>query len=184
MNCFQITMKRTGVADALEHIDTLPNMERRQRNCLRLLAEEMFSMMDQLLQNREATFELNRDGNEYALSLKCVAYMTEAAKKEFLSISSSGKNLAHKGLRGKMNALIDSLASVDPYTAMPEMDLEPMSGPSSYMWTMSRYLDVTPIAEQEIDWDGMEKSIIANFADDVQIGVKNSKLEMIVKKKF
>ena len=34
------------------------------------------------------------------------------------------------------------------------------------------------------EWDELEKSVIANLADDVTVGVLNGKVDMVVRKKF
>ena len=52
------------------------------------------------------------------------------------------------------------------------------------MWTLSQYMEFAPKEKIKREWDGMEKSIIANFADDVSIGVRSGKLEMTVTKTF
>lgn len=55
-------------------------------------------------------------------------------------------------------------------------------GEYASMWTLSQYIEAAPKEKVKSEWDGMEKSIIANFADDVSIGVRNNKLEMTVTK--
>jgi hypothetical protein len=52
------------------------------------------------------------------------------------------------------------------------------------MWALSQYMEFAPKEKIKREWDGMEKSIIANFADDVSIGVRSGKLEMTVTKTF
>jgi len=172
--------------DALEQIDILPALEPKQRNCLRLLTEEMFGMMETVLEHREATFEIEADKDGlFQLHLITRAAVSEKARSEFLSMSTDGKNLAHKGIKGKMVAMLEAFAdgNVDnsAYYAMP-MVLEP--GDYSHLWQMSTYLAQESADDKAKDWDGMERSIIVNFADDVLIGVRDNKLEMVVKKNF
>ena len=34
------------------------------------------------------------------------------------------------------------------------------------------------------DWDELEKSVVANLADDVRIGIAGQDVEMVISKKF
>lgn len=186
MKCCQITMENIRVEDALHQIDALDWLEPKKRNCLRLLTEEMFSMMNNVLQNREASFELIRENNTYSLELAANVRMDEEDKKTFLSLSTSGKNNAYRGIMGKITAMLDSFVTPDSDRYIVEGFEHPSIGyvDYSYVWSMSQYMDSEAGKDYAENWDGMEKSIIANFSDDVIIGVRNNSLDMIVKKTF
>jgi hypothetical protein len=49
-------------------------------------------------------------------------------------------------------------------------------------WTLSKYRD-SKKGEAE-PWDELEKSIIANLADDVVVSVKGKNVEIVISKKF
>ena len=49
-------------------------------------------------------------------------------------------------------------------------------------WTLSRYKDSQKNSEEP--WDELEKSIIANLADDVIVSVKGNKVEIVIVKTF
>lgn len=186
MKCCQITMENIHVEDAMHQIDALEWLEPKKRNCLRLLTEEMFSMMNNVLRNREASFELIREDNTYSLELAANVRMTEDDKQTFLSLSSSGKNNAYRGIMGKITAMLDSFAAPESDRYIVEGFEHPSIGyvDYSYVWSMSNYMDSDAAKNDDANWDGMEKSIIANFSDDVIIGVRNNSLDMIVKKTF
>jgi len=184
MKNFQIKLEDIRLEDALSQIEALGGVSHQQRNCLRLLTEEMFSMMQTVLEHHEASFAISMKDGEYALTLNTRTSVSQKAQEEFMSMSSDGKNLAHRGLKGKMVALLESFAGG---AAMPlPMDYcMPMDmGDYSHLWMLSNYMDNASAQEQADDWDGMEKSIIVNFADDILIGVRGDQLEMVVKKKF
>ena len=42
-------MNNTSLSDAISQIDALDNLNHKDKNCLRLLTEEMFSMTNSLL---------------------------------------------------------------------------------------------------------------------------------------
>ena len=52
-----------------------------------------------------------------------------------------------------------------------------------YSWSLNKYRDVVKKENQE-DWDELEKSIIANLADDIIVGVKGKQANIVVVKKF
>ena len=55
-----------------------------------------------------------------------------------------------------------------------------------YSWSMQKYkseIDAVRSEESEA-WDELEKSIIANIADEVSVGVTKNSVELIVQKKF
>ena len=51
------------------------------------------------------------------------------------------------------------------------------------IWTLANYRQNVS-KEKDEEWDELEKSIIANIADDVQVGLQGSKVEITVKKTF
>ena len=58
-----------------------------------------------------------------------------------------------------------------------------------YTWSMQKYQRGLESMKQdnvepEEAWDELEKSIVANIADDVLVGIKNNTVELIIKKKL
>jgi hypothetical protein len=49
-------------------------------------------------------------------------------------------------------------------------------------WTLSKYRD--SVKNEEEPWDELEKSIIANVADDVVVSVKGKQVEIVILKDF
>ena len=49
-------------------------------------------------------------------------------------------------------------------------------------WTLARYKDSQK--DNEEPWDELEKSIIANIADDVSVAVKGKNVEIVIIKNF
>ena len=55
-----------------------------------------------------------------------------------------------------------------------------------YAWSMQKYKDEIAANRTEYPdvWDELEKSIIANLADDVSVGAKKDGVMLVVQKKF
>ena len=64
-------------------------------------------------------------------------------------------------------------------------DFGTLSVAAAGLWSMNRYkAAVKDGRAPEEDWDELEKSIVANIADDVQIGIAGQDVEMVIIKKF
>ena len=160
---------------------------------LRLLTEELICMLPQLLTYGDGKFWIENEGTDYEL------HLSVNAKDHFdydidkvLSVSSTGKNAAAKGIINKICIAVDCmlndrarLAKEDPYTFYT-MGMTDHSG--SMSWSLMSYknnLDQnTEDFHEEEAWDELEKSIIANLADDVVVGVLGRKIDIVIKKTF
>jgi CheY-specific phosphatase CheX len=117
-------------------------------------------------------------------------------RKELLAVSTSGKNAAAKGFMGKIRDMISTVTLPDdPETkAMTDQALGLMalgcqagSYAGSYSWSMSTYVASIEKAETiqvEAAKDELEKSIVANLADDVTVHIVNSDVEIAIYKSF
>jgi hypothetical protein len=56
----------------------------------------------------------------------------------------------------------------------------------TYAWTLDYYVKQQKegTAESGEAWDQIEKSIVAKLADDVIVGVRGKKVEIVIKKEF
>lgn len=178
MKKFSIKCTGSNMEEALKQISELSDLTLPQRNCLSLLTEEMFSMMSNVLSNKEATFAIAKEDKLWTLTMAIDTFVDLNAREKYLSLASDGKNLSHKGLKGLLNAFFDALAVADAAGAAGAVsDFAPS-------WQMSQYLNNLTENDRAEAWDGLERSIIANFADDVLVGVTDNKVKVIVKKSF
>lgn len=181
----EIKITDSKIKEALEQIDTIAELGPKERGCLRLLTEEMFSICREILGTYALNFEIRQDGRQYTLFGSTKARVDETAREQLLSVSSSGKNAANKGLKGIMGAILDAFFA----EGGSELCKAEWAGGMCHegdmrMWSLSRYIQELEANKAENEWDGLEKSIIANFADDVSIGVRSGRLEMTVTKTY
>ncbi len=183
----QIRITESKMNEALAQIDMLEGLSPKNIGCLRLLTEEMFSICRELLGVDALDFEMKHDERQYTLCTTTKTRVGEQARGQFLSMSSSGKNAAKHGIKGLLGAVLEVLSiGGDPerYGLAWSYGMQTPGGEYACMWTLSQYMEYAPKDKVKSEWDGMEKSIIANFADDVTIGVRSGKLEMTVTKTF
>ncbi len=164
---------------------------------LRLLAEEMVGMLPELLEIGNGEFWIENDGPEYELHAAIkTKRMTLDKKEEIMSVSKSGVNASSKGIINKIKLIAESMA--DGYVEASKMsntagyefyDMGSATGQLqnemwSEAWSLKNYRDSAHDNKDKETWDELEKSVIANIADDVVVGYIGKKVNIIIKKVF
>ena len=159
---------------------------------LRLLCEEMDGMLPNVIEDFEGKFwiEYNEGVCKIHVSIE-IPEMNIVKKEELISIAKNKTNAAAVGVIGRIrnaieNYLLDDTA-LDTLVTTPDSYYLPMAneltGTYSHVWTLENYKSNVNKDESGA-WDELEKSVIASLADDVIIGVKGNKADIIIIKKF
>ena len=171
---------------------------------LRLLAEEMLGMLRQIAGETEAVFWVESEEKRFQLHLVAHPIITGEMRKELLSVSSSGKNAAAVGVMGKLRDIFerafDATPADDPTgyymqglvypSEMGGMDPMAFAATANVVsWSMQKYRatvekEMAEDAKAQEEWDELEKSIVANIADEVSIAIRGGEVEMTVYKNF
>ncbi len=162
---------------------------------LRLLTEEMMSMMRSITGETEGKFWIEDNDGVYELHLLCETRMTSGKREKLLSTSSTGKNESARGLMGKLRDFFDRGADEDiaPFTnslLMPSMYETSTTTSLDYEWSMMKYEQALSSGVQRREqaaldaWDELEKSVVARVADDVKVSIRNRQVEMTIIKKI
>jgi len=174
---------------------------------LRLLAEELTGMLKELSGDYEGEFWLEQEELRFALitDIYVNEVMDNKTKKGFIDVSSSKKNAAAKGIMGKIRDVVENMMYAEnaAYTsndAMSQIETAMMLGAEAQCgytgvivdnivdnimldcWSLNAYKDKQ--RDKEEPWDEIEKSIIANIADDVTVSVKGNHVEIVITKNF
>lgn len=163
---------------------------------LRLLSEELIELLRPFAGDIRGDFWLETTDNKIEIHLKTEIPMDRKTKDELLSVSSSGKNSASKGLIGKIRDMISTLTlPEDPEMkiltdqALGMMSFGCQMGThygDAYTWSMNAYAasinKESSGAEEEKD--ELEKSIVGNLADEVKVSITGSKVEVVIYKAF
>ncbi len=168
---------------------------------LRLLTEEVLGMVHAITGEFKAVFWLEGDAKECKILLKADTLMDSTKRKELISASSSGKNEAAKGIMGKIRELVE--VGMENFDEMGQLQMQYGVNPMAYgnmgldneamsqamlTWSLKQYRE--SLSEESSEeyyeeaWDELEKSVVANLADDVRVGIRNDKLNLTVIKKF
>lgn len=201
----KITNDGAGMDTALALTDRTAKamgLDKRGSFHLRLLAEEMFSMFRAVTGKFGAEFWIEEEAKTCRLNLSAKYELAYSERREFLSVATGGKNSAPMGIMDRLRNLVEaglygieeSFAMHDKYGvgmfgygAMDIMD----AGMSEavYAWSMQKYkseveANLSEGEETQEAWDELEKSIIANVADEVKASVRRDGVELVVIKNF
>ena len=168
----------------------------------RLLAEETVSMVEAIVGDFEGTVQYRKRGNEYTVRLSADTSIDPRKRRELLSVSSSGRNEAATGIMDKVSNVFQSLMAPRS-DASEEADLIGAGMVSAYymgmgmsteeagFWSLAQYKAALQARRErenaeEISeaWDELEKSVVANLADDVRVGIRAGNVIMDVIRRF
>lgn len=194
----RIDPKGEGWEKALNQVEKAAlynDLEKKQALQLRLLAEELLGMTKEIVGEHQAEFYVEAEGDNYKLHLMAKAKLDEDTKEELLSVSSTGKNAAAKGVMGKVRTVFESFLNgyeegsqyfdtkmlTAGYRERPVMNMY-----DSAEWSLQQYINTVEGQKEEKadEWDELEKSIVAKLADDVTVSVHNKTAEIVISKAF
>lgn len=189
--------KGTKALDAIlkecEKVASYNELPYKQALQLRLLCEELGGMLPNVVEEfgGKLWIELEDGVCKVNASLE-IPSLTTQEKKALIGVSGNKKNAAAVGLGGRIrSALEDFFLDGDP--AMPlgaTTDFYPMATgyhdtvmDYSYVWSFEQYRKYY-VEEKKEEWDALEKSVLAAVADDIIVGVKGSRADIIIVKNF
>ena len=196
-----VTSSGEGIALALQHAEAVAaykSLPQKNGLHLRLLAEEMMGMLRALTGDQEADFWIEDEAETFCLHLRAQRKMNTDLREKLLSASTSGKNVAAKGVSGKLRDLfsriLEGSGDIDAYASgfsLPNVDAMSVGEAAAMAknlpvtWSFNKYKEsaADDPAEKET-WDELEKSVLAKVADEIKIGIAGGSVEMIVYKKF
>ena len=194
-----ISNNGAGINEALSLTEDFAeklNLERKQRFHLRLLAEEMFSMIKTITGDFNAKFWIQEENHNCELHMEAKSKLDYQQRKELISVSTRGKNIAHRGIMDKIREIIE--AGIHSFGESYDLQAEYGTGmfhygtfdagmsEAIYAWSLQKYKSDVEANQSDSfeEWDELEKSIIANVADEVKVGINKDSIELIVQKNF
>lgn len=198
----RITSQGDGMEEALaatERLGLESGLGHKENLRLRLLAEELIGMMRGIAGSVEADYQAGQKNKEFTLYLRAEVNMSMELRRQLLAASSSGKNAAAKGLMGRIRNMVAAFILLEKGDlTLPSglsMGLMSMGSPTvyrsgdTYAWTLKRYMSQVRSSQEQNEeaaeaWDELEKSIVANLADDVSVRIEGQSAEIAITKAF
>ncbi len=186
-----------SISGLASKISAYNGLDKKQELKLSLLCEELVEMLPNLLIYGNGEFWIENHNNDYEIHalVEADSLLSSTDREEILSVSKSGKNAAAVGIMNKIKAAAEVMIANYAQTAgtsgmnYPEAnyayyDMGMYVDPIGYSseWSLENYRSEAKNDKEA--WDELEKSIIANLADDVIVGIIKGKVEIIVKKKL
>ena len=186
------TKDLTLILKESEKVAVYNELNHKQTMQLRLLCEEADGMLPKVVDKFNGDFwiEFEKGVCKIYISFAIKEFTTEK-KDGLVDISTSKRNAAAHGVVGKMRSALENLF-LDVETthgfdvsesAYYPTDFRDCTDYSS-VWSLDRYRSTVRREEQTEAWDELEKSVIASLADDIIVGVKGQRADIIIVKKF
>ena len=186
---------------ATEDFARAAGLEGRDALRLDLLVEETLGMAKGMLEDFYGQIWFEGDGKACEIHFEATADMDADKKRELLSVSHTGRNAAAKGFMAKLGEVISGALygvgrTLDAYGEetirygiVHASEAVGAGADMMPIWTLSNYRDALSEArggddDAEAAWDELEKSIVARVADDVVVGVRGDRIDLVITKKF
>ena len=190
-----------GFAEALEISNKMgveAGLDKKELLRLRLLTEETIGLLRGIAGDIKAEYTIAQYGKEFTLSLNGDVVLDKTMHDQLIDASTKGENSAVKGFTGKLKEMIGTmlLPGTLGHTVVSglSMGLTNMGSPASidtsataakeYLWSLEKYEEAVKEGNNPSATDMLEKSIIANVADEVQVNIVNPHVEIKVFKIF
>ena len=174
-----------------ESVALYNGFNKKQTLQLRLICEEINGMLPNIIDDFCGSFWIEYENGVCKVNASIdIPELTSTKKEELINLAKNKKNACAVGIVGKIRSAIENLFLDNEIFNQCDMSTLFNAGVGysvgftpTYTWRLNKYRsDVNK--ENKEDWDELEKSIIANLADDVVVGVKGKQANIVVVKKF
>ena len=175
-------------------------LDKRDALRLDLLVEETLGMVKNMLEDFYGQLWFTANGKACEIHFEATSDMDVDKRQELLSVSSTGRNTATRGFMAKLGEVVSGAMhgfgrTMDAYGQETLKygivhSPSPMMGNADMMtvWTLQTYRNDLDQANGDDDveaaLDELEKSIVAKLADDILVGVKGDRIDLVIKKQF
>jgi hypothetical protein len=183
-----------------ERVAEYNGLTHKQALQLRLLCEEIDGMLPNIIDEFEGDLwiELEDGLCKVNVSLRFDKFTPEK-KDGLVEIATNKRNAAAVGIVGRIRSALEDVflggddfggAEAGHFVTEYSHGVDQFNGMGSanvdyaYLWSLDQYRSTVDRSERAEEWDELEKSVIASVADDVVVGVKGKRADIVVIKKF
>ena len=188
-----------AVAEA-ERYAISENLDNKMKLRIRLLSEELLSLVKGIPNMSKGNFFVEREEFDYEICFEADGKINRKIRDELIEVSSNNTNEAYSGISGMIGQAIDSmlLMSNDDKKGLYKASMSTMEesigkADDDYRWSYNVYKEkeLQAIAERQIESDefGNEvvvkegelvKSVLTKLADDIKISVRTNHVNIRV----
>ena len=185
-----VSSKGRGMDAALEQADSTAarmGLGARDAMHMRLLVEEMMSMVRSIVGQIEGRFWIETENGAYRLCLRMTSLLDREQRRQLISASTSGKNEAHRGIMGKLRAFFEPMPIDDTPAYLAETIVQGGAN-DELTWSMEAYRErllkrKENSAGAREEWDELEKSVVSRIADNVTVSIRGYDVELMICKR-
>ena len=173
MNMHEGTVK--VILNECDRMSKQAALDEKQEMHIRLLAEEMISMLPHLMEYGSGKFWINNDDGVFEMHLSVAPKLTASNKTSPIA-KVMNSDISMKSMVRRICGIIDKAASRG--SELPDEDANRTS------WSLGNYIarlkQQDPDKSKSDEWDELEHSILANIADDVIVKNVGNTIELIL----
>jgi hypothetical protein len=182
-----------------EKVAAYNELTHKQTLQLRLICEEIDGMLPNLIDDFNGEFWIDFDDGvcRVNISLRFEEF-TAKKKEELVAIAKNKKNASASGIVGMIRSALENVFLEGDSFGGGNMSLESRCFVTEYyngmdhfyaadyssLWSLEHYRSTVKKEEKTEKWDELEKSVIASVADDIVVGVKGKRADIIIVKNF
>ncbi|MBO5883323.1 MAG: hypothetical protein J6Q78_02830 [Clostridia bacterium] len=182
-----------------EKVAAYNELTHKQTLQLRLICEEIDGMLPNIIDDFNGEFWIDFDDGvcKVNISLRFEEF-TAKKKEELVAIAKNKKNASASGIVGMIRSALEDVFLEEDSFGGGDMSLESRYFVTEYndslyqfyaadysrLWSLDHYRSAIKKEEKTEKWDELEKSVIASVADDIVVGVKGKRADIIIVKKF
>ena len=176
-----------------ERVAEYNRLSHKQSLQLRLLCEEIDGMLPNIINDFDGDLWIDFEDGICKVNVSIQIPELNTEKKDALiGVAKNKRNSAAVGIVGKIRDSIENFFLDEARmnaVALSSGTLEMGAGYGefidySYFWRLEEYKKSVNQEKQAESWDELEKSVIASVADDVIVGVKGRRANIIIVKNF
>ena len=176
--------EKVAVYNELNHKQTLQ---------LRLLCEEIDGMLPKIISGFDGDFWIEFENGVCKINVSVeLDRFTAEKKKDLIAIAKNKKNAAAVGIGGKIRSVLEDAFLDERIARNLHVNVDSFHVATAYsvgadcscLWSLHNYKNTVDKEENPENFDELEKSVIASVADDVIVGVKGRRADIVIVKKF
>ena len=176
--------KITAAVNEAERYAISENLDQDMRLRLRLLSEELLSLVRYIPSDKEGSFYIEREGGDYEINYEIDARIDKNLRDGLIEISSKRKNEAYAGVSGMIYRAIHSmvLMTYNDLQGKKEENIDISDDyiggtTDDYKWSYNVYREKELYAmgvdeKNAIEASRIGKSVLTRLADDIKVSVK------------